>query len=219
MSYSYYTTSSQPRPGNPFPQRMHAWFYYSSLGTSAYIELGPVAKSRDNINCSCKMKATGKTEVRWGKFNDNESLIGEGKVKGLGLLSTTSILTLASGAQAVMSSASSLRNKGWVIEMKINGKTEKWIWMNNKTSLSKKLISGQKPGMSLVRADGSGPPSATLTPNNDLTGITKSTIGIFEFHGPALTGELGGEFQAFAMLSWMRMTQKTWEKNWISAVT
>lgn len=64
--------------------------------------------------------------------------------------------------------------------------------------------------------DMGGPPVATFMEEGGHKGSTRSRIGYREFHGRALTGELGENFQAFTMISFLRMTQKQFDGKMIN---
>ncbi|RYP47763.1 hypothetical protein DL768_006231 [Monosporascus sp. mg162] len=173
------------------------------------------AKSKDDIHYSVKMRSTGKSVFRKGKFKDGGAEMGVAKDRSL--MSSKSIaleLTYnfffkltSGGAEAEFGSDSAFGDKRWLLDMTINGRKEVWVWEANKQSLSQKL-SGQNKGVSLRRAGSNGPPAAIFTHEDDSMGSTRSTIGCFELQGPALTGELGDDFQDFALLAWCRMTQE-----------
>ncbi|RYP83730.1 hypothetical protein DL769_001304 [Monosporascus sp. CRB-8-3] len=174
--YQVPPTHLNPRTGISFPQKMYAWYFFSNSDGESYIELGPQAKSKDDIHYFIKISSIG-TSLTSG------------------------------GAKAEFGSDSAFGDRRWLLDMTINGKKEVWVWDANKQSLSQKP-SGQNRGASLRRAGSSGPPAAIFTHEHDSMDSTRSTIGYSEFQGPALTGELGDDFQDVALLAWCRMTQK-----------
>lgn len=102
----------------------------------------------------------------------------------------------------------------WRFNIPIQGREEAWEWRRAKETkggLVKKLgkFAGDVGSMFLVPegAPEGANPFATLTKASGSLLKKQSEIGVFEFLGPALTGEMGDAFTALAIMSIVKLQQ------------
>ncbi|KAJ4267078.1 hypothetical protein NW762_003176 [Fusarium torreyae] len=192
--YSYHPSVGFTR----LPAKFHIWNVVTSGGTSC-LELGPQLKGP--VAYSAKMFCSSRLKIKEGPYQSGPMPICT--IESRHTFSSKSTITFDGFQSNFVETSEFHEGATWPFEVMVNGQSQTWQWRKKKVESSSTLkrivgsssASGSKlGGWELVPTLGQGWPVATVEPSGGTTFNEDTALGVFEFHGPAATGQLGDTF-------------------------
>lgn len=165
-------------------------------------------------------------KFKTGKYESGAGVAGViGEANNKGLLGSKSVISFGGREYELSKSRVSLTSEVYTFSAPntaMGGRVEEWQWVAADKSLTARL-SGQK-GWKLVRKGSTTPAESeeSVAVWKDESGLglsSKEGVGVLEFVGRGLTGELGDVLPNVAVMSLTKMKAQQMEKAIIKAVT
>ena len=179
-----------------------------SRGGTNYLECGP--RPQGEVAYSAKM-ATDKYKIKPGPYKQAFSTVCEFESKHF--FSSKTFVKFEGFRSMLVETEEYYPESAWPVEVEVNGRTQSFHWKKRKIegSLLKRIAGGastRKFGDWEFQPVGAPPGKdvlATFSGSGKEAFEDKADLGVFEFHGPAATGQLGDIFNSTAIATLLRI--------------